>query len=284
MDNKFDFSSTGKDAEELPSKSDSDDLKAAGFNERFIAYVIDALPFVSLCYWSLSKLISNDFIVFNSRNVLKWQLVWIALYLIYETVFSSGGRATVGKYLMGIRVRDANGSNLSVGKAFLRSVGYFASAIPFNLGYIMAIFTKKKRALHDYMGSSRVISVRERSPMAEGFIIVVAWAALAFFVGSWVNQNFIKLSLAEKKQVVMAKRTLSRIAHLEEIYKKTYGRYTNDFPSLVSLSRNPDIIKRDLLNHIDTNTLMISSNGRDYVISAKAKNWRKSNVKISSLQ
>ncbi|MCK4936432.1 MAG: RDD family protein, partial [Elusimicrobiales bacterium] len=260
-----------------------DNLTSAGFHERLIAYVIDALPFVALCYWTLSKLVIAEIIVFNPANELKWKLIWIFLYLIYETIFSSGGRATLGKYIMGIRVRNADGNNLSVGKAFLRSVSYFLSSLPLNAGFLMALFTKKKRALHDFIGSSRVIRIREKSSMAEGFIIVFSFALLAFFIGSWVNQSFLTLDPSEKKQIVLAKRSLSRIGQLEEIHKKRYGGYTSDIKRLIVLSHNPRVIQKDLMKNIQIDSLMISSNGRDYVISAKAKNWRKSEVKINSV-
>ncbi|MCG2726294.1 MAG: RDD family protein [Elusimicrobia bacterium] len=297
MNDKFEFdpSVVNKDRKPIqlnsePVDSENDDyqrdnfdiLKPAGFNERLIAYVIDALPFVAVCYWTLVKLVSAEFIVFNPRNELKWKLIWIFLYLVYETIFSSGGRATLGKYIMGIRVKNSDGNDLSIGKAFLRSIAYFISSIPLNAGFLMALFTAKKRALHDYIGSSRVIKVRENGPMAEGFIIVVAWGLLAFFIGSWVNQSFLTLAPSEKKQIILAKRSLSRIGRLEEIHKQRYGGYTSDIKRLIVLSHDARAIKEDLVKNIQIDSLLISSNGKDYIISAKAKNWRKSEVKIIS--
>ena len=298
MDDKFEFdlSSARKDEEAVQTgleavdsqragfqQDNSDILKSAGFNERFIAYVIDALPFVAACYWTLVKLVSVKLIVFNTGNEFKWKIIWILLYLAYETIFSSGGRATLGKYIMGIRVRNADGSYLSAGKAFLRSVSYFLSSIPLNAGFLMALFTAKKRALHDYIGSSRVVRVKEKGPLAEGFIIVVSWGLLAFFIGSWLNQSFFTFAPSEKKQIILAKRSLSRIAYLEEIHKQRYGGYTSDMKRLIVLSRNARFIKEDLIKNIEIDSLMISSNGEEYVISAKAKNWRKSKVKIGSV-
>ncbi len=270
--------------ESIISQENTDNLISAGFNERFIAYVIDALPFVAICYWTLAKLVASELIVFNPSNELKWKVIWIFLYILYETIFSSGGRATVGKYIMGIRVRSVDGNDLGIGKAFLRSVAYFFSSLPLNAGFIMALFTKKKRTLHDFIGASRVIRVREKSPMAEGFIIIVAFALLAFFIGSWVNQSFLTLAPSEKKQIVLAKRSLSRVGQLEEIHKRRYGGYTIDIKRLIILSHNPRVLQEDLIKNIQIDSLLISSNGREYMISAKAKNWRKSEVKISSVR
>ena len=107
---------------------------------------------------------------------------------------------------------------------------------------------------------------------------------MAFFIGSWVNQSFLTLDPSEKKQIVLAKRSLSRIGQLEEIHKKRYGGYTSDIKRLIVLSRNPRVIQKDLMKNIQIDSLMISSNGRDYVISAKAKNWRKTEIKINSVR
>lgn len=265
-------------------QDDADTLVPAGFNERFIAYVIDALPFVAICYWTLAKLVATELIIFNPANELKWKFVWIFLYILYETIFSSGGRATLGKYIMGIRVRSINGDNLGIGKAFIRSISYFFSSLPLNAGFIMALFTKRKRTLHDFIGSSRVISVKEKSPMVEGFIVIVAFGLLAFFIGSWANQSFLTLTPSEKKQIVLAKRSLSRIGQLEEVHKRRYGGYTKDIKRLIVLSRNPRFLQDDLIKNIQIDSLVISSNGKEYIISAKAKNWRKSEVKISSFR
>lgn len=256
---------------------------SAGFNERLVAYVIDALPFVVLCYWSLSLFSQMGLITHNPENELQWKFLWILLYLLYETVLSSGPRATVGKYLMGIRVRAADGSYLSVGRAFLRSAGYFASSTILNVGFLMVLWTKNKRGLHDFIGSSRVVKIRRGSAAAEFWTTVLAWAMLAFFIGSWVNQNIIQLSPREKQQVILAKRSLLEISKLEERHKQIYGGYTNDIKRLVVLSSSPGVIKRNLLKYTRPDTIEISSNGRDFIISAEAKNWRKTRVEVSSI-
>ena len=106
----------------------------------------------------------------------------------------------------------------------------------------------------------------------------------SFFIGSWVNQSFLTLAPSEKKQIVLAKRSLSRVGQLEEIHKRRYGGYTIDIKRLIILSHNPRVLQEDLIKNIQIDSLLISSNGREYLISAKAKNWRKSEVKISSVR
>jgi len=255
----------------------------AGFNERFLAYVIDAAPFVAAAYFTFSLMLKNGTVQYSFAAELKWKLLWILVYVIYETALSSGGRATIGKYLMGIRVKAADGSDLSVARAFVRSLSYFISAAPLNLGYLVALVTPEKRALHDYLGGSRVISVRERSDWADGVVLAVSWALIAMLTGSWVNRNFLTLNPEEKRQVALAQTTVAKVAKLEEIYKMTYGRYTEDMRRLAALTGNPSAVRNEIMKTIEPGTLSLATDGRAYIISANARNWRKTPVTASSL-
>jgi len=256
----------------------------AGFNERFLAYVIDAAPFVAAAYFTFSLLVGNGTMQYSFAAEIKWKVLWIVPYVIYETIFSSGGRATIGKYLLDIRVKAPDGvTDLSAGRAFIRALGYFISAAPLNLGYLIALVTSDKRALHDYMGGSRVISIKERSDRADGLILAVSWALMAMFTGSWLNRNFLTLSPEEKRQVAMARVTVAKVAKLEEIYKMTYGRYTEDMRRLAALTGNPAAVRKEIMRTIEPNTLSLATDGRAYIISARARNWRKTEVTVSSI-
>ncbi len=256
--------------------------RPAGFNERFIAYVIDALPFVLAAYWTMGMMIASGNMADTPGGQLRWKLAWIALYLVYETWLSSGGRATVGKLIMGIRVRNKDGSNLSVPKAFFRSLGYFASATPINLGYVLALFTPDKRALHDYIGGSRVISVRERGDFAQGAVFAISWALMLFFGVTWLNQTFLAMTPSEKRLVAQARRGVNAVAKLQEMHMRYYGVYTEDIRRLAPLSGDVGRFRTELMDSIDPASLVIATDGSEYVVTAKARNWRKTEVAVSS--
>ncbi|PIS46658.1 MAG: hypothetical protein COT17_07445 [Elusimicrobia bacterium CG08_land_8_20_14_0_20_51_18] len=265
--------------EEAPEAADN----TAGFNERFLAYLIDTLPFVFLAYYTFVMMLKYNVLQYSSSAELKWKAVWIIVFITYETVFSSGGRATLGKYLLGIRVRDKNGEELSLVKSFLRVVGYFLSSLTINFGYLMALFTPQKKALHDYLAGSRVIRVRGKGDFAEGFILVASWSLLAFFVGSWIQRTWLTFTPVEQKQIFTARRTLSKIAKLEEIHSRKYGFYTNDIRKLAELTKNIPAVRAELAKNLAPDSLEIATNGRDYVVSGKARNWRKTRIEFSSL-
>ena len=283
-DEKFVFTPQADPAGPLLSDEEKPvELVAAGFNERFLAYVIDTLPFVAVCYASFSLLIKKSLLTYSVSLESKWKFLWILAYLAYETVLSSSGRATLGKFIMGIRVKAGSGlENLGFFKAFLRSLAYFLSAFILNLGFLLALFTRNKRALHDYIAGSRVVSLRERSDTANGLILAVSWALIAVFCGSWINRSVLKMSPFEKRQVITAYRTISKLGVLERFYFKENGHYTNDLKRLAVITGNVNAVRAELIKNLAEDSLSIASDGRGYVITAKARNWRKTEVSVSS--
>jgi uncharacterized RDD family membrane protein YckC len=254
----------------------------AGFNERFVAYVIDAFPFVAATHLTMGAAVKAGIISRGTAGEWEWKLLWTGVYIVYETIFSSGGRATLGKFLMNLRVRAADGGNLSFGKALVRAFSYFLSSFTLDIGFLMALFTPQKRALHDYAAGSRVISLRERGDLANGLVLAASWGLMAIFMGSWLNQTVLKITPSEKKQIFAAHRTISKIAKLEEIYLRREGHYTNDLKRLADLTGNVNAVRAELYRTLTPDSLAIASNGNRYLITAKARNWRRTEVQISS--
>ncbi|MGC8867565.1 MAG: RDD family protein [Elusimicrobiales bacterium] len=256
----------------------------AGFNERFLAYLIDTFPFVFLNYFTLSIAIKNNYVVYSNSLNIRWKIAWLFLFILYETIFTSGGRRTVGKKILGIRVIHKNGGNLTVLGAFVRVVGYFISSLIINIGYLMALFNRNRRTLHDFIASSVVVRTSEKSAFIEGLILVVSWISLAFLVGSWLNRTVLAITPSEQKQINEARRTLLKLAKLEEIHYRKYGFYTNDLKKLAELTGNIKAVRYELAKTLAEGSLEIASDGKSFIIWAKAKNWRKTRVEVSSDQ
>jgi uncharacterized RDD family membrane protein YckC len=75
----------------------------------------------------------------------------------YFTLFWSAAGQTPGMRLAGVRVRGP-GSNgrLSVGRAFVRTLGLALAIIPCFLGFLPAFFDSRRRALPDYLANTVV--------------------------------------------------------------------------------------------------------------------------------
>jgi uncharacterized RDD family membrane protein YckC len=134
-------------------------LKIANLGARFFGILLDTLIIivpillivVLIGLWG--GLLDED----NKITALKAQLIGMFLGILYEAVFlSSPWQATPGKRLLGLKVADLNGLPISFWRAFGRVAAKFLSSILL-IGYIMAFFTKDKRALHDLMAGTIVI-------------------------------------------------------------------------------------------------------------------------------
>ncbi len=77
-------------------------------------------------------------------------------WLYFAVQESSESQATIGKKAMGIVVTDLDGRRLTFMNATGRYFGKIPSAI-FLIGYIMALFTEKKQALHDILAGTLVV-------------------------------------------------------------------------------------------------------------------------------
>lgn len=134
----------------------------AGFWRRVVALLIDRflIGFVNLalciCYFFLSGMTWNSD---ELRTLyLTSALFGFVLKWLYSTLLeSSGSQATFGKALIGIKVSDEQGRRISFLRANARYWAKILSALTFGFGYLMAGFTRKKQALHDFVAATLVV-------------------------------------------------------------------------------------------------------------------------------
>jgi uncharacterized RDD family membrane protein YckC len=145
-----------------------------GFWIRFVAYVIDA--FVLLVPTAILVGLFAGFVVLTDESMdddepaaplIVAALVMVAALIVvnwlYEALMTSSPRgATVGKMALGLRIVRFDGARLSFGRATARHFAKYmvTPLVPLAIGYIMAAFTSRKRALHDILADTLVI----RSP------------------------------------------------------------------------------------------------------------------------
>jgi uncharacterized RDD family membrane protein YckC len=82
----------------------------------------------------------------------------ILVPLLYFTLMEGGRRgASLGKRALGLRVASSGLAPAGFPRALLRTALKALSAAPFFLGFILAAFTPRKRALHDLLSGSVVV-------------------------------------------------------------------------------------------------------------------------------
>lgn len=174
------------------SDDDNTIVKFAGFWKRFAAYMIDKiilsliLPFwfiPMILFLSLGDLFNGDYsesiesvsqqFFFDDSNTesIYFLYVFILFVLVfgvivewlYFSIFeSSVKRATPGKMILGIEVTDLTGNRISFARATGRYFSKILSSLFFMIGYLMAGFTERKQALHDFIASTLVL---EKQPI-----------------------------------------------------------------------------------------------------------------------
>lgn len=147
----------------------------AGFWKRFAAIFIDGVA-VGIVTWIVQMVVMAGFFGvsagFMSRNdpgsmiasagmfgfLFGMVLVPIAMQAVYYAwMHSSPRRATLGKMAVGIKVTDEDGQAISFARGLGRYFATFISSIVLGIGYLMAAFTDRKRALHDMIASTLVV-------------------------------------------------------------------------------------------------------------------------------
>ena len=103
----------------------------------------------------------------GSAFLIGWVIVLVVALIVinwlYEALMtSSPSGATLGKLALGLRIVRADGAQLSFGRAtarhFLKVL--ITPLVPLAIGYLMAAFTARKRALHDVLADTLVIRLR----------------------------------------------------------------------------------------------------------------------------
>ncbi|HBP01205.1 MAG: Integral inner membrane protein [Candidatus Moranbacteria bacterium GW2011_GWE1_49_15] len=165
------------------------DVKYAGFWVRWAALMIDGIVIALVS-------VALNFVPMGSILVP-------VLPFAYFVFMVSNHQDTLGKRALGLIVISENFEKLTLGRILTREVlGKIISSIIFNLGYLIAAFTSRKQALHDYIGKSVVI---HKDPTKENkvWIIVVAifagLLAIVVFFGLLSSITLVSLNSARMK-------------------------------------------------------------------------------------
>ncbi len=146
-------------------------VRYAGFGIRFLAWLIDSfilffLSFIiGFVFGLVFSFISFSFFSDDLFNLIASFIGYLLSFvtgLLYFTLFwSSKSQGTPGKILLGLKVVDAKGNQISYTTSLIRYLSTILSSIPLGIGYLLIIFDSKKQALHDKLASTYVIKVKK---------------------------------------------------------------------------------------------------------------------------
>lgn len=144
---------------------DKDRVVYAGFFPRLAAFLLDsvlvsaALSVFKFIVWII-KLAVGDAVIFKpilfTYNV--FDILFYLLTVAYFVLMTYFCGATLGKFLMKIRVVDVDGQKLGFLSVLIReTVGRYLSALIVYVGYIIAGLDTRKQGLHDKIADTLVI-------------------------------------------------------------------------------------------------------------------------------
>ena len=266
------------DTEEPGVAPEEEGFELAAFSERVLAFTVDAGLFIAGYYLSF-RLAFPRYPLALHPAMAYWHFLWVALFVIYQAFFSSEGRASLGKKLLGLRVlRDGEG--LSLGQAVLRSALYPVSAI-LGLGFLWALFSRERQCWHDMAVGSVVI--RERPFQGGRSLLIRAGACLCLLllaaVGMWTfvwGPRYHRIMM-----VAYAKVGLREMAQLQQIYHLEKSRYADDIFTLAEASANPNGFLSGMANLMDVRSLAFQNTAQGFSIAARALDVQHTVVRIS---
>jgi uncharacterized RDD family membrane protein YckC len=155
------------------------ELVPAGFWIRAGAYMIDGMLVM------LGQVLLMGFLVLVGIPRIAAQLGSSLLgiaYFVWMPAANSG--QTVGKMAAGIAIMRTDGTPLTYLRCLGRWGGYMLSSITLGLGFLIAAFTDRKRALHDYICDTRVVFVAEVGGLRRTLVILAAFIPVLFGIAA----------------------------------------------------------------------------------------------------
>lgn len=139
-----------------------DGLRPSGVQPRVVAALIDhgillAID-LAVVYFTLrmASLTFGDWARLPPLPMLAFLLL---VKLAYFSAFTTVGGQTIGKMAAGIRVVADEPGALDLSRALQRAAAVLISLVTLGIGFLPALFTADRRALHDRMARTRVITL-----------------------------------------------------------------------------------------------------------------------------
>jgi len=130
------------------------------FSLRCGAILIDYIVLVAILAFStlVSRLLGGGARTAGNSSLTVGLFLVLAVAVLDLGVLPGLTGLTIGKWATGLRIRRSDGTELGIGRAFLRHfVGYPLSALTLGLGFIIAALNARGRGLHDLIAGTIVV-------------------------------------------------------------------------------------------------------------------------------
>lgn len=141
----------------------------ASFGARFAAHLIDGfmVTIIAFCVFAAAGGVIEELLggsrgganedLQSAVGCSAFVLIFVAEWLYRAGLESSKHQATVGKMVLKLRVTDLDGQRVSFARATGRYCTRLVSCLLFGLGFLIAAFTERRQALHDFAAGTLVL-------------------------------------------------------------------------------------------------------------------------------
>ncbi len=253
------------------------ETRAARFSDRFVAYLLDGLPFAAgaaatvwIAIGPMAKTPTPELLAFIGAS-------WVTMVFGYQLVGSMTG-GTIGKRLLGLRVVARDGSPPGFGRSLIRAAVWLIGSTAGNFGFLVALFNRENRTLHDYASGTVVVEAYRKSA-AEGAVLFIAGAvgAIGLFVFQ-IYTGWIQSTPRDKAAVAKAHEGLAVIARVQEAYKDKHGTYATSIDHLAEASGDPAEFRTGMAMLFQPEPFKMEAGNRGWRIRAAARDRHRTPV------
>ena len=247
------------------------EARAARFSDRFVAYLLDGVPFivatVATAYVLLGPLAKPP----TPELLSLVGAAAVTALFGYQLIGNMTG-GTVGKRLLGLRVvlRDGGGPP-GFGRALVRALVWLIGSTAGNFGFLLALFNRQNRTLHDYASGTVVVEAYPKS-RTEGAILFLAGAVFAIGLFTFhLYSGWSKPTPRDRAAVRKAEDGLTVIAQVQEAYKAKNGVYATTLDQLAEASGDPAEFRTAMALLFMPEPFKMEAGNRGWRIDAKAR-------------
>lgn len=252
-------------------------IPPASFGERFLAYAIDTVPFcagatATVAAWSgiFAHPATPHFLIANGA-------LWLFLAAAWQ-FFGNLSGATPGKRLLGLRVVSLDGGPLGARRSFIRAIVWILGTPLANFGFLLALFSPRTRALHDFAAGTAVVG---GGSLARGLSSVSASVLVVALFGLQIWLGFLLPTKADVEKFTLARQGMEVVAQLQTKYKAAHGVYANSMGELAQADGDPAHFSATMLRYFSPAPFIVEGGNRRWRVTAAARDARRTILKRS---
>lgn len=232
-------------------KSISDQTHYAGFLYRMLAFFSDSLViffFTNTILSVFGKGFSHQWVdLLYATNLTELNalnesyrlenIISLIFFLIYFITFHYIHKgSTPGKKLLGIKVVNEDGSDISLGKSIIRSFSLIVSFGLLFLGVFWIIWDKKKQSFHDKLAGTLVVKTGEKPKLVNAIILAILYILITIFNISLGLYKGFTLANSSKNAVSSSKELNDNLSSMSESAKSHYDKSNDLFKQMIEVS------------------------------------------------